>query len=274
MKLFAMDLDGTLLDREDGIHPRDAEAIARARAQGVIVTIATGRLTSRTHPTARSLSLTAPLICADGAVLSCGETERVLAQYPLSPAVSAEALELFGVHGLSRFAFTHEAIHCCPLGMRYEPYVRVWSHFITAHEDLRRAPLLEPEAEGAIMLVGIGERAQVERVQAALGDLRDQVELIAFDVGGGSVLRLMAKGTSKGSALSALTRELAIAPEHVGVIGDWFNDLSMFEFAGHAFAMPHAPSEVKAKASHVLDARAPERGAIAEALDCWLAAFA
>ena len=31
MKLFAMDLDGTLLDREDGIHPRDVSAIARAR---------------------------------------------------------------------------------------------------------------------------------------------------------------------------------------------------------------------------------------------------
>src|SRR5690349_16230318 len=103
MKLFAMDLDGTLLDREDGIHPRDAAAIARAREQGVIVTIATGRLTSRTHPTARSLGLTAPLVCADGAVLACGETERVLAQSPLSPALSGEALELFAVHGLSRF---------------------------------------------------------------------------------------------------------------------------------------------------------------------------
>lgn len=274
MKLFAMDLDGTLLDREDGIHPRDVAAIARAREQGVIVTIATGRLTSRTHPTARSLGLTAPLICADGAVLACGETERVLARYPLSPALCAEALALFGAHGLSRFAFTHEAIHCCPLGMRHEPYVRVWSHSITAHEDICRAPVLEPEAEGAIMLVGIGERTQVEGVQRALGSLRDQVELIAFDVGGGTVLRLMAKGTSKGSALSELTRELAIAPEHVGVIGDWFNDVSMFEFAGHAFAMPHAPSEVKAKASHVLDPSSAQRGAIADALERWMAAFA
>jgi hydroxymethylpyrimidine pyrophosphatase-like HAD family hydrolase len=236
----------------------------------VIVTIATGRLTSRTHPTARLLGLRAPLICADGGVLACGETERVLERRPLPAALTAEVLDLFAQHGLSRFVFTHEAIHACTRGARYHPYVRVWSHAITAHEDLLQAPLLHPDAEGAIMLVGIGDRAVVERVEMALGVLREQVELIVFDVGVGYVIRLMSKGTSKGSALLSLARQLSVQPEHVAVIGDWFNDVSMFEVAGQAFAMPHAPNELKAKASHVLDAEAPARGAIADALERWL----
>jgi Cof subfamily protein (haloacid dehalogenase superfamily) len=271
MKLFAMDLDGTLLDREDCMHPRDVSAIQRARANGVIVTIATGRLTSRTHPTARSLGLTAPLICADGAVLASGETERILALYPLTKVIIEQALELLSAHGLSRFLFTHEAIHCCPRGKQYEPYVRVWSHSITAHEDLLRAPLLKGGAAEATMLVGIGERAQVERVEQALISLREHVEVISFDVGASTVLRLMAKGISKGAALSRLAQELAIEPAQVAVVGDWYNDLSMFEFAGHAFAMPHAPSALKAVASHVLEVEALERGAIADVLERWLA---
>ena len=45
MKLFATDLDGTLLDREGRVRPEDKEAIRAARARGVKVTIATGRLT-------------------------------------------------------------------------------------------------------------------------------------------------------------------------------------------------------------------------------------
>jgi Cof subfamily protein (haloacid dehalogenase superfamily) len=273
MKLFAMDLDGTLLDREDAIHPRDASAIAQAIAQGVIVTIATGRLTSRTHPTARALGLRVPLICADGGVLACGETERVLEQRPLPAPLTAQALELFAAHGLSRFVFTHEAIHACMRGAQYHSYVRGWSHAITAHEDLLLAPLLQPDAEGAIMLVGMGERAVVERAARALGPLRDQVESIVFDAAAGSVIRLMAKGTNKGSAVLALAKKFAVPVEHVAVIGDWFNDVSMFEVAGHAFAMPHAPDEVKAKASHVLDRQAMHRGAIADALDRWLSAL-
>lgn len=273
MKLFAMDLDGTLLDGEDRIHPRDAAAIARALELGVIVTIATGRLTSRTHPTARVLGLRAPLICADGGVLACGESERILNRRPLPAQITAEALEVLSAHGLSRFVFTHEAIHACTLGTRYHPYVRGWSHAITAHEDLRRAPLLGPDADGAIMLVGIGDRARVERAEQALGALRAQVELLTFDMASGCVIRLLSKGTSKGSALLSLARELSVRPEHVAVIGDWFNDVSMFEIAGHAFAMPQAPDAVKAKANHVLDAEAARRGAIADALDHWLAAL-
>lgn len=270
MKLFAMDLDGTLLDREDGMHPRDVLAIRRARAEGVIVTIATGRLTSRTHPTARSLGLTAPLICADGAVLACGETERILALRPLTKVIIGQALEMLSAHGLSRFLFTHDAIHCCPRGRRYEPYVRIWSHSITAHEDLRRAPLMEADVDATTMVVGIGERAQVQRVEQALLILREHVELISFDVGDSTVLRLMAKGASKGAALSKLAQELAIEPAQVAVVGDWYNDLSMFEFAGHAFAMPHAPGELKAVATHVLEADALQRGAIADVLERWL----
>ncbi|HTJ80608.1 MAG TPA: HAD hydrolase family protein, partial [Polyangiaceae bacterium] len=67
--LFATDLDGTLVDRDGRIHPRDIDTIRRARARGVIVTIATGRLTSGTIPVADTLELDAALVCADGAVV-------------------------------------------------------------------------------------------------------------------------------------------------------------------------------------------------------------
>ena len=263
-----MDLDGTLLDREDGIHPRDAEAISAAREQGVVVTIATGRLTSRTLPTAKKLRLDAPLICADGGVRACSVTERVLVRRPMSPAVTQHILELLRDAELSSFVFTHEAIHSCQRGVIYHPYVRGWSHSIVTHPDLRAACGQHVE-EGAIMLVGMGDAAEVDMLRAHITGLGLGLELISFDLGGARVLRLMAEGTSKGAALRELAAELDVAPEHVAVIGDWYNDLSMFEVAEHAYAMPHAPRELMALASHVLDDEAPVRGAIADALSHW-----
>ncbi len=269
MKLFAMDLDGTLLDREDGIHPVDRDAIARARERGVIVTIATGRLTSRTHPTARALRLDAPLVCADGGVLACAATERILARRPLPLGLVERALELLAARGLSSFVFTAEAIHSCERGRAHHDFVRGWSHAITAHDDVRAAPWRRG-AEAPIMLVGIGEPAEID---AALQQLTDTeaAELMSFDIADARVLRLMAKGVSKGSALVELARQLGVALEHVAVAGDWYNDLSMFAVAGRSYAMPHAPAEVKAAASCVLDDDAPRRGAIADALGRWLA---
>jgi Cof subfamily protein (haloacid dehalogenase superfamily) len=267
-RLFAMDLDGTLLDREDAVHPRDAAAIAQALERGTVVTIATGRLTSRTHPTAERLRLQAPLICADGGVRACSLTKRVLARRAMSRETTQQLLELLGQAELSSFIFTHDAIHSCQRGTIYHPFVRGWSHSITTHADIHTACVQHAE-DGAIMLVGMGDVAAVERVRTQLHALGLSLESISFELGGAQVLRLMASGASKGSALLELAAELGIEREQIAVIGDWYNDLSMFEVAGHAYAMPHAPAELMGLASHVLDAEAPRRGAIAEALEHW-----
>jgi Cof subfamily protein (haloacid dehalogenase superfamily) len=271
MKLFATDLDGTLLDRQDGIHPSDLAAIERARERGVIVTLATGRLTSRTHPIARLMRLDAPLVCADGGVVACGATERLLRRRPVPLPVVEASLELLAAASLASFVFTHEAIHSCPRGAAHSAYVRGWSYAITAHQDILSASVWREDEQAAIMVAGIGDAAAVQRALRELERYRSQLELFHFEIGDAHVLRLMAKGASKGSTLIDLARELGVAPEHVAVAGDWYNDISMFEVAGHAFAMPHAPPEVKAAASHVLDDDAPRRGAIAEALERWLA---
>jgi Cof subfamily protein (haloacid dehalogenase superfamily) len=273
MKLFATDLDGTLLDRQDGIHPSDLAAIERARERGVVVTLATGRLTSRTHPIARAMRLDAPLVCADGGVVACGATERLLRRRALPQPVVEICLDLLASASLASFVFTHEAIHSCPRGAAHSAYVRGWSYAITAHQDIRAAAVWREDAQAAIMVAGIGEAAAVQGALRELERYRSELELFHFEIGDAHVLRLMVKGASKGSTLIELARELGIGPEHVAVAGDWYNDISMFEVAGHAYAMPHAPAAVKAAASHVLDEDAPRRGAIAEALERWLAEF-
>src|ERR1700742_4357415 len=115
MKLFATDLDGTLLDSKDGIHPRDVAAIAAARERGVIVTIATGRLTCRVHPTARALALDAPLVCADGGVVACATTEKLLQRRAMSLPIVDSMLEVFAEHRLASFVLTHAQVQSCVL---------------------------------------------------------------------------------------------------------------------------------------------------------------
>ena len=272
MKLFATDLDGTLLDGADGIHPSDRAAIEQARERGVIVTIATGRLTSRTHPIARALRLDAPLVCADGGVLACSLTERVLQRRSITLTLVDQLLEALGEQGLARFVFTHDAIHSCELGRAHHDYIRGWADVITAHPELHSAEAWRADAEAAVMVVGMGEPEAVTRVQQALAPLAAELDTIVFDASTGArVIRMMASGISKGTTLMALAKQLGVKPEHVGVAGDWYNDLSMFAVAGRSYAMPHAPDPVKSAATHVLSGEACRRGAIAEALSRWLA---
>jgi Cof subfamily protein (haloacid dehalogenase superfamily) len=267
--LFAADLDGTLVDRNDAIHARDREAIARARAAGVAVTIATGRLTSRTHPIARSLALDAPMVCADGAVIACAATERVLSRRPIPTAHVLDIVTALVEHGLSSFIFTHGAIHSCERGRQHHHFVSGWAHDITAHADVLAARAWRSDPEAAVMVVGIGADEPVRAVEAALQQVAS-VECLSFPIPAGRVVRLVASGASKGTALADVAGRLGLAPDRVAAIGDWFNDLPMLRWAGRSFAMPHAPDSVKAAATDVLPPRASDCGAIADALEAWL----
>lgn len=268
--LFATDLDGTLVDRFDGVHPRDRAAIARAREAGVIVTIATGRLTTRTHPVAKELGLDAPLVCADGGVIACGATERILSKRAIAVHHVESILGAFVEHALSSFVFTHEAIHSCERGREHHGYVSGWAHQITTHPDVLAADVWRQEPDATVMLVGIGDEEVTRRVEEMLAHVAPAVELMSFGFGARRVVRFVARGTSKATGVAEVARQLEVPEDRVAVIGDWFNDVPMFEWASRSFAMPHAPDEVKQTATDVLPFGAVERGPIADALELWM----
>ena len=268
--LFATDLDGTLVDRQDGIHPRDREAIEAARARGVVVTIATGRLTSRTHSVARALGLETPLVCADGGVLACGATERVLRRRHVPEDLAAQILDTFRLAELASFVMTPAVIHGCQRGQTHHGYMQGWADRFITHADLLGANAWRSDDQGAIMLVGIGEEAAADSVMRGLACHDALIDTVSFPGAGGRVVRVMVKGASKGAALAELAHELGIDPARVAVAGDWLNDLSMFAFAGRSFAMPHAPPEVRAAATHALEHDVARHGAFADALEAWL----
>lgn len=271
MRIFATDLDGTLLDREGRVHPRDAAAIVRARAAGIVVTIATGRLTTGTLPIAASLGLDAPLVCADGGVLACGASERILSARPIPRARVIEVLAANAELCLASFVFTSGAIHSCELGTPHHPYVSTWSPAVSTHEHAALVDVWQEDPHGAVMVLGIGETEAVDRLVARMAELAPDLDVLAFFVQHGRhrVARFITRGVSKGTGLAELASSFGVGPEAVAVVGDWHNDRPMFAWAGRSFAMPHAPAEVKAEATHVVG-----EGGVAEALDRWMAELA
>lgn len=64
-------------------------------------------------------------------------------------------------------------------------------------------------------------------------------------------LEILPKGFSKGQTLKRLMERKGWKPEEVVAFGDGENDVSMFEVAGHSFAMGNAADYVKEKAKEV-----------------------
>jgi Cof subfamily protein (haloacid dehalogenase superfamily) len=261
-KLLALDLDGTLVKDDGTIAREDREAIANARANGVAVTIATGRIASGALYIARELELDVPLICSDGAQLVDPLTGALISHASVDDRARAMALGVFEARDLAPFALNHEAAHGFRQGERYVPYVRGFTHEVVLHDAW---PSISPLS----MLLGLGTRAVAEHAGAELAALAG-MNVEAFQIGDPWVVRVRSARSTKGRALRELAAELGVERENVAFAGDWYNDLSAFAWAGRSFAMGQSPHPIRSRATDGLEKTSAEGGAIAELLARWL----
>ena len=76
------------------------------------------------------------------------------------------------------------------------------------------------------------------------------------------------KGVGKGDTLLRCEQILGIGKERTCVLGDYYNDMVMFPYAGIRIAMGNAPDDVKKAADHVVSSN--EEDGVAEAVERYL----
>ncbi|HEY1694901.1 MAG TPA: HAD hydrolase family protein [Polyangiaceae bacterium] len=267
-KLLAVDLDGTLLDSSGRPHEGDVRALRAALAEGVRVSIVTGRLYSGTRPTAERVGLRGVLGCADGSHVVRAHDHATLLHHGVSGDDARRMRAAFARQEVATFVFADDAIGHDALGAPFVDYVSTWSPDVRPATDVFRHELWDTAA-GVTAVVAVGSEAQVRGVVGDLHEgMRDAVMAVAFPLRKGAhagrwgTIVRSARGT-KGTALAWIARHEGIGIEDTVCVGDWVNDVPMFEVAGRSFAMGQAPPEVKAKATDVLDETAETGGGVA-----------
>ncbi len=272
MPLIAVDLDGTLLDPTGKPHEHDLAALQAARAAGVCVTILTGRLYAGSRAFAQRLGLTGPVGCADGNHVVRSGDDVTLHHLAVQGARAGALRDTFARHRPATFVFGRDAIGHDAHGAPYVDYVATWSPDIRATQDVFGHALWDHD-EGVTAVVGVGTREQIEGVAGDLArDLPGHVLAATFPMrrgmhAGSWAMIVRASGGTKGTALRWIAEHEGVALADTVCVGDWVNDIPMFEVAGRSFVMGQAPDEVKARASHVLTQTSVQGGGIAAAVD-------
>ncbi len=267
--LVAIDIDGTLLRADGEIARNDRKAIGRAVAAGCAVTLATGRLSPNTIPMASDLGLVHPVICADGGAIIDPTTTEIIAVQAIERAFVTDTLSRFRDGGLSPFVFTHEAIHGDVKDVKRAPYLAKWSENIEGRRNFDGF-MASDDAPQTIIVLGTGDEADVRGThdQLALQPGRG-LEIASFPVGRTKTwaLRVIRGDCSKGTALAHLAGLMDLQADSVAAIGDWYNDISMLEWAEHSFAMGQAPEDVQDAANECLLATDKTGGGVAEMIN-------
>ena len=269
-KLLAVDLDGTLLDTSGKPHERDVRAIRRALKAGVHVSVVTGRLYSGTRGIVESLGLRGAVACADGSHLVHARDHATLMHLGVRGKAAVALRDALARAGTATFVFAKDTIAYDGAGTPYLEYVATWSNEVRVTDSIHEHEFWRAE-DGLTAVVALGTRAQiVAAVEDIARDLPNQVLIAMFPVkrlAGTWAIIVRASGTTKGTAMRWIADYLRVPLRETVCVGDWINDVPMFEVAGRSFAMGHAPAEVKAKATDVLEETVEDGGGVARVVE-------
>ena len=276
IRLAALDLDGTLLDRTSRITPRTLDALTDAIRRGVVVLPATGRALSSLPRVAAAIPGVRYAVTSNGAAVwdlgadplaalrsRYGEpgpgpvAEPVCLYRRTLPAGTARAVYrlLEQYEGELNFFVDGRTLKT-PAGMAWTRARMARMHSTEAKQaddgrftilpDLR--PYFEAHAgEVEKFCMFFASPAEAERVLPLLA----AVPGVEVTQGAPDNVEATAAGVTKGTALLALAGRLGIPQGQVLAVGDSENDRKMLEAAGVAAVMANGMPSVKALADIV-----------------------
>ena len=275
IRLIGIDIDGTLLDSRGRLPERNRRAVRAAVERGVHVVLVTGRAYHHAMPVARKLhgiptpdpgpdppagcdsdraagACDGTLIVSNGALTkrTDGATllRRLLPRATARAIVAAMRPRHAGVAVIFDRPGARQYVH---EGIDWSHPNRAWYYernraYMTCAERIETALTDDPVQVGFT-----GSVAQMRALRTALLALpaarRITPMLTEYAARDFSLLDIIARGCSKGSALEAWARRLALDPAEVMAVGDNLNDLEMLEFAGRPVVMGNAVAELKAR---------------------------
>ncbi|MBI5647931.1 MAG: HAD family phosphatase [Ignavibacteriae bacterium] len=259
IRLVASDLDGTLLNDENGIGPESVRAIRELNSHGVALLLASGRSDGFIRHFSRALGSPHPIVSLNGALIK-DASGIVLWQSLLGMEVGARIAEIMRRHPeMDVAAFTGDGVHATGDPSELPRYLAAYPPEQRVVQDL--LPLLDR----AVMCVARGSYSAIQDLSVGLAkDFHTRVDRSMYQSKSAEntyFLEIRNSGVHKGTALRFLARHLGLRPREVAAIGDYSNDVEMLKFAGVAAAMRNGIEQVKRHADFVTRATSSEDGA-------------
>ena len=239
--LIALDLDGTLLTDEKTISVTTKRVIQKAREQGHIVMIATGRPFRSSELYYNELQLDTPIVNFNGAFVHHPTNHKWQTIHsPMDIRVAqeiVEALDTFRFHNIIA-----EVIDDVFLHYHDEKLLEIFNigNPTITTGDLRRFLTKSPTS----MLIH-AEEDHVKLIRDHLSDVHAQVIDHRRWAAPWHVIEIVKSGLNKAVGLKVAADYFQIPQDRIIAFGDEDNDLEMLEFAGRGIAMGNGIDIVK-----------------------------
>ena len=262
IKLLALDMDDTLLDRDLGVSAGNRRALAAAQALGVEVVLASGRAPAALMPYVSDLGLAGGhIIACNGSQIVETDCGREIWSARLDPGLLGESWDLAERFGQALQTYGAQGI----LASRDNPFTRRDSGITGLPWTTvdRKGFMAEPR----VKLILAGDPRGLDPVEAGFkAAFQGRANMYRSKPYFFEVMPLEA---DKGLALERLAGLLGILREEVLAVGDSWNDEGMLRWAGVSVAMANGAEDIRRIASWVTT-RGHDDDGVAEAVERYI----
>ena len=243
IKLLVADIDGTLLNDNGELGQESKKLIKELMNEGVAFCLATGRLHSAVTELAKELSLNGFIISLDGAIIKEYKNDKTIFESFLKTRHVKKAISISN-------DLLINIVLCHASSIYYTEYNSVIPSLLSKYGALyKQVDTYEKYLSGTLEIVCSSD------VKQSIKEMEKSFNF-PFSIGSSTsyfrskknenifYLEIRKAGCSKGKALDKLLRHILVKPEQTAVIGDWYNDITMFETKALKVAVANAVPEL------------------------------
>ena len=267
VKLIALDLDGTTLNKQRVISENNRRALNAAAEKGVNIVIATGRPFSALPKDVFEIPAIRYVLTSNGAAITDLKENKIFYENCLSAKAVEAAVEMLRQHDY--------VVECFVNGAAYIEK-EYYEHIKAGHKTYRHsAYILETRnpIENIYDFI-LEHKEHIENLNVNFEDLSEKPVMwekfktlpeATITSSFQHNLEIGGETTSKAAALREMGKLLSISTDEMMAVGDSPNDIAMLLECGLPVAVGNAEEEVKAVARYI--ARSNDEDGVADAVE-------
>lgn len=270
IKLFAFDIDGTLLDNNSKVTEESREALRKLDAAGIKIVLASGRVFPSIKYNQDLLGTRGPIVATNGSLISLDGKEAYNSYY-IEDDFLSKLYEFCLAYELEFHFYDEENYYTNRLNLDRIKHLKIENSYGMNYQvDLiikdNPVSYLISQGKNAVkfQISGIDEK---EIPKGKIIDLLDKEfgDDLYITASRDSILEIGNKNATKWSSIEEICEKLGIHTSEVAAIGDSYNDIPMVSGAGLGFAMGNANDKLKEVADVIVGDN--ESGGVLEAVN-------
>lgn len=268
IKLIASDMDGTLLNEKHKIDKETVIAIRKAEEAGIVFAISTGREYDNVKPLLDENNIKCQCVLMNGAEYR-DEEGNILEEINIDQKVAFKIINILQKEKVSARIFTNKGIFTTDTKeealkemtyrtLSFEPKLsyeeaeelaKVQPYFIQLKYITNLEEFFSSDIEVRKFVAFHSDLEIINRMKKVVGEIQDIAVSSSFK----DNIEVTHITAQKGIILAKVAEKMGFEREEVLVLGDSFNDYSMFKEFPESVAMENAIPEIKEIAKYITD---------------------